>query len=148
MAAPCGIIAQFSAPGGHHDKRRQDEIRQYHRLGKCLPPAALTNDDLQHHHGYLGRVDLPAHRHQGPSGLPRQPPRRSGHLAARRALACAGPRGGPRWHHLATATPGNLLPNGASAVQPGAVKAAVFDLNAACTGFVCISVATSRCRPG
>lgn len=105
----------------------------------------------QHHHGYVRRVDLSAHRHQGPPDLPCQhldlPPR-----IGRRALACAGLEASDLdGIILATATPDNLLPSAASAVQKklGAVNAAVFDLNAACTGFVySLSVATSLVQTG
>ncbi len=73
-------------------------------------------------------------------------------LAGRRALACAGLEASDLdGIILATATPDNLLPSAASAVQKklGAVNAAVFDLNAACTGFVySLSVATSLVQTG
>lgn len=113
-------------------------------------PAVLTNDDLStimdtSDEWIYPRTGIKARRvsHVSTQALAT--------LAARRALACAGLDAGELdGIILATATPGTLVPNGASAVQQalGAHKAAVFDLNAACTGFVyALSVATSWCRP-
>ena len=119
--------------------------------GKCLPPAVLTNDDLStimdtSDEWIYPRTGIKARRvsHVSTQALAT--------LAARRALACAGLEAGELdGIILATATPGTLVPNGASAVQQalGAHKAAVFDLNAACTGFVyALSVATSLVQTG
>ena len=119
--------------------------------GKCLPPASLTNDDLgtimdTSDEWIYPRTGIKARRvsHVSTQALAT--------LAARRALACAGlDAAALDGIILATATPGTLVPNGASAVQQalGAHKAAVFDLNAACTGFVyALSVATSLVQTG
>ncbi|MEW7864879.1 ketoacyl-ACP synthase III [Aeromonas diversa] len=119
--------------------------------GKCLPPAVLTNDDLgtimdTSDEWIYPRTGIKARRvsHVSQSELAT--------LAARRALACAGLEATELDAIiLATATPGTLVPNSASSVQQalGAHRAAVFDLNAACTGFVySLSVATSLIQSG
>ncbi|MFQ1879320.1 ketoacyl-ACP synthase III [Aeromonas veronii] len=119
--------------------------------GKCLPPSVLTNDDLStimdtSDEWIYPRTGIKARRisHVSTSDLAT--------LAGRRALACAGLEASDLdGIILATATPDNLLPSAASAVQKklGAVNAAVFDLNAACTGFVyTLSVATSLVQTG
>lgn len=119
--------------------------------GKCLPPSVLTNDDLStimdtSDEWIYPRTGIKARRisHVSTSDLAT--------LAGRRALACAGLEASDLdGIILATATPDNLLPSAASAVQKklGAVNAAVFDLNAACTGFVySLSVATSLVQTG
>jgi 3-oxoacyl-[acyl-carrier-protein] synthase III len=119
--------------------------------GKCLPPAVLSNDDLC---TIMETSDEWIHSRTGIKS------RRVSHvststlatLAARRALACAGLDADQLdGIILATATPGTLVPNCASAVQQalGARNAAVFDLNAACTGFVyALSVATALVQTG
>lgn len=119
--------------------------------GKCLPPSVLSNDDLStimetSDEWIYPRTGIKARRvsHVSNSTLAT--------LAGRRALACAGLEASELdGIILATATPGTLVPNCASAVQQalGAHKAAVFDLNAACTGFVyALSVATSLVQTG
>lgn len=119
--------------------------------GKCLPPAILTNDDLAtimatSDEWIYPRTGIKARRvsHVSTSDLAT--------LAARRALACAGLNASDLdGIILATATPDTLLPSAASAVQKklGAGRAAVFDLNAACSGFVySLSVATSLIQTG
>lgn len=119
--------------------------------GKCLPPAVLTNDDLStimdtSDEWIYPRTGIKARRvsHVSQSELAT--------LAGRRALACAGLDAAKLDGLIvATATPGTIVPNSASAVQQalGAHNAAVFDLNAACTGFVyALSVATSLIQSG
>ncbi|MBP8218361.1 MAG: 3-oxoacyl-ACP synthase, partial [Aeromonas sp.] len=97
--------------------------------GKCLPPSVLTNDDLStimdtSDEWIYPRTGIKARRisHVSTSDLAT--------LAGRRALACAGLEASDLdGIILATATPDNLLPSAASAVQKklGAVNAAVFD---------------------
>ena len=86
--------------------------------GKCLPPASLTNDDLgtimdtSDEWIWHPRTGIKARRvsHVSTQALAT--------LAARRALACAGlDAAALDGIILATATPGTLVPNGASAVQ-------------------------------
>ncbi|MGL5039997.1 MAG: ketoacyl-ACP synthase III [Aeromonas sp.] len=119
--------------------------------GKCLPPSVLTNDDLStimdtSDDWIYPRTGIKARRisHVSTSELAT--------LASRHALACAGLDAAELdGIILATATPDTLAPNCASAVQQniGAMNAAVFDLNAACTGFVyALSVATSLVQSG
>ena len=119
--------------------------------GKCLPPAILSNQDL------MTFLDTSDEWITTRTGIKE---RRISHvstaalasLAAKRALAAAGLDAAELdMIILATACPDTLIPNAASAVQLsiGAVNAAVFDLNAACTGFVYgLSVATAMIRSG
>ena len=119
--------------------------------GKCLPPAVLTNEDL------TKVMDTSDEWISTRTGIKE---RRITHvkyselaaLAGKRALAAAGLDATDiDMIILATAAPDNMIPNGASAVQHqlGATNAAVFDLNAACTGFVYgLSLATAMVRSG
>lgn len=119
--------------------------------GKCVPPAVLTNDDLA---TFLDTSDEWIYSRSGIKE------RRISHvttgglstLAAKRALAAAGLDATEiDLLILGTACPDTLIPNAASFVQKeiGADNAAVFDLNAACTGFVYgLSVATAMIRSG
>lgn len=119
--------------------------------GKCVPPAVLTNDDL------ATFLDTSDEWISSRSGIKE---RRISHvttgglatLAARRALAAAGLDASDiDLLILGTACPDTLIPNAASFVQQelGADNAAVFDLNAACTGFVYgLSVATAMIKTG
>lgn len=119
--------------------------------GKCLPPAVLTNADL------TTIMDTSDEWISSRTGIKE---RRITHvkyselaaLAGKRALASAGLKAEDLdMIILATAVPDNMIPNGASAVQDqlGAKNAAVFDLNAACTGFVYgLSLATAMVRSG
>ncbi|GAA3538598.1 ketoacyl-ACP synthase III [Zobellella aerophila] len=119
--------------------------------GKCLPPAVLGNDDLS---SFLDTSDDWIYARTGIRS------RRISHVntsvlasvAARHALAAAGLEAAQLdCIILATASPDTLVPSAASAVQQqlGAHRAAVFDINAACTGFVYgLSVASALIRAG
>ena len=119
--------------------------------GKCLPPAVLSNEDLA---TFLDTSDEWISTRTGIKE------RRISHvstatlasLAAKRALAVAGLDATELdMVILGTACPDTLIPNAASFVQAsiGAVNAAVFDLNAACTGFVYgLSIGTAMIRSG
>ncbi len=119
--------------------------------GKALPPAVLTNDDI------ATVVDTSDEWITTRSGIKE---RRISHvetsdmatIAARRALAAAGREPlDVDLIVLATCSPDTLLPNAASIVQKnlGATRAAAFDLNAACTGWVySLVVATNMIRAG
>jgi len=119
--------------------------------GKCLPPAVLTNSDLAtfldtSDEWIFPRTGIRERRisHVGLGEL--------ASVAAKRALAAAGLEG----HAidlviLATCTPEDLIPNVASNVQSqiGATKAAAFDLNAACAGFLyALDTATALIQSG
>ncbi|OYD25860.1 ketoacyl-ACP synthase III [Oceanimonas baumannii] len=119
--------------------------------GKCLPPAVLTNEDLStfldtSDDWIQSRTGIRARRiaHVNTSELAT--------VAARHALAAAGLE--PTQIDgiiLATASPDTLVPSAASAVQRnlGIPAAAVFDLNAACTGFIYgLSVGSALIRAG
>jgi 3-oxoacyl-[acyl-carrier-protein] synthase-3 len=129
-------------------------VMQYANItgwGKCLPPAVLSNEDL------ATFLDTSNEWISTRTGIKE---RRISHvstatlasLAAKRALAAAGLDAAELdMVILGTACPDTLIPNSASLVQAniGAVNAAVFDLNAACTGFVYgLSIGTGMIRSG
>lgn len=117
--------------------------------GKCMPPAVLTNDDL------ATVIETSDEWIRSRSGISE---RRVSHVpnsdlaavAGLRALACA--QVDPQEVDLlilATTSGDNIIPSTASYVQAktGTSNAAVFDLNAGCTGFVySLEVATSMIR--
>ncbi|WBA10561.1 ketoacyl-ACP synthase III [Salinivibrio kushneri] len=106
--------------------------------GKCLPPAVLSNDDLStiletNDEWIRSRTGIEARRvsHVETSELAT--------VAAQRALAAAGIEASQLdLLIVATCSPDTLIPNIASKVQGnlGALRAAAFDMNAACTGFL------------
>ncbi|MGF1682924.1 ketoacyl-ACP synthase III [Photobacterium minamisatsumaniensis] len=106
--------------------------------GKCLPPAELSNQALSEF------VDTSDEWIQSRTGIHS---RRISHvntselatIAGKRALAAAGLDASDLdLIIIATCSPDTLVPNIASKVQLelGAKKAAAFDMNAACTGFL------------
>jgi len=117
--------------------------------GKCMPPAVMTNDDM------TTVIDTSDEWIRSRSGIEE---RRVSHVpgselaavAGHRALAAAGAM--PDELDLlivATCTPDTVIPSTAAHVQKkmGAKNAAVFDLNAGCSGFLySLSVATSMIR--
>ncbi len=119
--------------------------------GKCLPPAVLTNADLEQ------LIDTSDEWITTRSGIKE---RRIAHVetsdmatvASARALAAAGL--GPDDVDLiilATCTPDTLIPSAASLVQAklGATRAAAMDLNAACSGWIYgLVVGTDMVRSG
>ncbi len=119
--------------------------------GKCLPPAALSNDDLG---TFLDTSDEWIHSRTGIHS------RRISHVstsalaavAARHALAAADMEANQLdCIIMATASPDSMVPSAASAVQQslGASRAAVFDINAACTGFIYgLSVGSALIKAG
>ena len=117
--------------------------------GKCMPPAIMTNDDM------TTVIDTSDEWIRSRSGIEE---RRVSHVpgselaavAGHRALAAAGTA--PEEIDLlivATCTPDTVIPSTAAHVQKkmGAKNAAVFDLNAGCSGFLySLAVATSMIR--
>ena len=106
--------------------------------GKCLPPAVLTNSDLEK------VVDTSDEWITTRTGIKE---RRMAHVemsdmavvAGQRALAAAGLTAEDiDLIIVATCTPDTLIPAGAAHVQAklGATNAGAFDLNAACSGFL------------
>jgi len=106
--------------------------------GKCMPPAVMTNDD------FASVIDTSDEWIRTRSGIEE---RRVSHVpnsdlaavAALRAMAAAG--ADPEEIDLlilATTSGDNIVPSTASYVQAktGTLNAAVFDLNAGCSGFV------------
>jgi 3-oxoacyl-[acyl-carrier-protein] synthase-3 len=119
--------------------------------GKCIPPAILTNDEI------ATVIDTSDEWIRTRSGIQE---RRISHVpvsdlatvAAQHALAAAG--SGVEDVDLVivgTCTPDTVIPSTAAHVQAklGAKNAAVFDLNAGCSGFIYgLSVATAMIRGG
>ena len=117
--------------------------------GKCMPPAVMTNDDI------TTIIDTSDEWIRSRSGIEE---RRVSHVpgsnlaavAGHRALAAAGAT--PEEIDLlivATCSPDTVIPSTAAHVQKkmGAKNAAVFDLNAGCSGFLySLSVATAMIR--
>ena len=117
--------------------------------GKCMPPAVMTNDDM------ATVLDTSDEWIKSRSGISE---RRVSHVpvsdlaavAGHRALACAGLE--PEEVDLliiATCSPDTVLPSTAAHVQKkmGTANAAVFDLNAGCSGFIySLEVATAMIR--
>jgi 3-oxoacyl-[acyl-carrier-protein] synthase-3 len=117
--------------------------------GKCMPPAVLSNDDL------ASVMDTNDEWIRSRSGISE---RRVSHVpcsdlaavASLRALAAAGSTVEEvDLLIVATTSPDNLVPSTAAYVQKkmGARNAAVFDLNAGCSGFLYgLQVATAMIR--
>ncbi len=119
--------------------------------GKCMPPAVMTNDDM------ATVIDTTDEWIRARSGIEE---RRVSHVAGsklaavagHRALAAAGAK--PEEVDLlivATCSPDTVIPSTAAHVQKkmGAENAAVFDLNAGCSGFLySLTVATAMIRSG
>ncbi|MGQ0849067.1 MAG: beta-ketoacyl-ACP synthase III [Actinomycetota bacterium] len=114
--------------------------------GKCLPDAVLTNHDLEQ------IVDTSDEWITTRTGIKE---RRISHVevsdmaavASQHALAAAGKTAGDvDLIVLGTCTGDSLIPSAASLLQAklGAVNAAAFDLNAACSGFVYSLVVASN----
>ena len=119
--------------------------------GKCMPPAILTNDEI------AGIIDTSDEWIRSRSGIRE---RRVSHVpnsdmatvAGQRALAAADADvEDVDLLIVATCTPDTVIPSMAAHVQRkiGATNAAVFDLNAGCSGFIYgLSVATAMIRSG
>ena len=119
--------------------------------GKCLPPAILTNDEI------ATVIDTSDEWIQSRSGIRE---RRVSHVscsdlatvAGQRALAAADAHAKDvDLLIVATCTPETVIPSTAAHVQRkiGASNAAVFDLDAGCSGFIyALSVATAMIRTG
>ena len=106
--------------------------------GKCLPPAVLTNDD------FASVIDTSDEWIKSRSGISE---RRVSHvpnsdlaaIAAKRAMAAAGADASEiDLLILATTSGDNIVPSTAAYVQAktDTLNAAVFDLNAGCSGFI------------
>jgi 3-oxoacyl-[acyl-carrier-protein] synthase-3 len=119
--------------------------------GKCVPPAILTNDQI------ASVIDTSDEWIRTRSGIEE---RRVSHVpvsdlaavAAQHALAAAGSSVDDLdLLIVGTCTPDTVIPSTAAHVQQklGAANAAVFDLNAGCSGFIYgLSVASSMMRSG
>jgi len=119
--------------------------------GKCVPPGILTNDEIS------TVIDTSDEWIRTRSGIRE---RRVSHVpvsdlatvAGQRALAAADARAEDvDLLIIATCSPDTVIPSTAAHVQRkiGATNAAVFDLNAGCSGFIYgLSVATAMIRSG
>jgi 3-oxoacyl-[acyl-carrier-protein] synthase-3 len=119
--------------------------------GKCMPPAVLSNDDI------ASVIDTSDEWIKTRSGISE---RRVSHVpcsdlatvAGQRALAAADIKAEDlELLIVATCTPDTVIPSTAAHVQHkiGATNAAVFDLNAGCSGFIySLTVATAMIRSG
>jgi 3-oxoacyl-[acyl-carrier-protein] synthase-3 len=119
--------------------------------GKCLPPAVLTNADLA---TFLDTGDdwIVSRTGMKERRVSHVPLGELAHVAAARALACAGLEASALDLIVVGSTLGDeLAPNVASGVQRrlGAANAACMDLNTACTSFLYgLSSATALIRTG
>lgn len=119
--------------------------------GKCPPPAVLTNDDLS---TFLETDDAWIFSRTGMKErrISHVPVSDLAHVAAARALACAGKTAEDvELIIFGSCTFDQMVPNAASRVQQllGAEHAACMDLNSACTsGMYALSVATAMIRSG
>ncbi len=119
--------------------------------GKCLPPSILTNQDLA---TFLPTDDAWITSRTG------MKERRISHVpgmelaitAAHRAIACAGMRGADiEMVIYGSCSNDETVPNSASGVQQriGAVNAASFDVNTACTSFMyALSIGSAMIKSG
>ena len=121
------------------------------RWGKCMPPAVLTNADLASlmetdDEWITSRTGIKERRVSHVTGI------ELAHVAAARALACAGlPAGEVELIVYASCSNDETIPNSSSGVQfrLGAGRAASMDINTACTGFMYgLSTATALIRTG
>ena len=119
--------------------------------GKCLPPAILTNADLAtflptDDDWIVSRTGMKERRISHVSGL------QLAHVAAVRALACAGMDAGELDLILyGSCSTDEHVPNSASGIQVklGANKAAAMDVNTACTSFLYgLSTANAMIKSG
>ena len=134
---------------------RREEGRPLHAAvagwGKCLPPAVLSNRDLAtfletDDEWIVSRTGMKERR------VSHVPLGDVIHVAAARALACAGMEAGELDLIVVGSTLGDeLCPNVSSGTQKrlGARNAAVMDVNTACTSFLYgLSTATALIRTG
>ena len=119
--------------------------------GKCLPPAVLTNQDLA---TFLDTDDewIESRTGMKERRISHVPLGDLAHVAAARALACAGLAAESLdLVIVGTTLADEIAPNAASGVQArlGAANAAAMDLNTACTSFLYgLSTATALIRTG
>jgi 3-oxoacyl-[acyl-carrier-protein] synthase III len=119
--------------------------------GKCLPPSVLTNQDLA---TFLPTDDewITTRTGMKERRISHVPGIELAIVAARRAVACAGLRGEDiELVVYGSCSNDEAVPNSASGVQQrlGAVNAAAFDVNTACTSFMYgLTIASSMIKTG
>lgn len=119
--------------------------------GKCVPPAAMSNEDM------ASIMDTSDEWIRARSGIRERrvshvPVSELANVAGQRAIAAAGLSAAEiDLLIVATCSPDTVIPSTAAHVQRkmGAQHAAVFDLNAGCSGFIyALNVATAMIRTG
>ena len=119
--------------------------------GKCMPPAVLSNADLASimdtdDEWITSRTGIHERRVSHVTGI------ELAHVAAARALACAGlAPGDVELIVYGSCSNDEVVPNSASGVQVrlGAARAAAMDVNTACTSFLYgLTTATAMIRTG
>ncbi len=119
--------------------------------GKCMPPAVLSNADLASimdtdDEWITSRTGIHERRVSHVTGI------ELAHVAATRALACAGlAPGDVELIVYGSCSNDEVVPNSASGVQVrlGAARAAAMDVNTACTSFLYgLTTATAMIRTG
>ncbi len=119
--------------------------------GKCVPPAVMSNQDM------ASVIDTSDEWIRSRSGIEERrvshvPVSELASVAGQRALAAAGAEAGEvDLLIIATCSPDTVIPSTAAHVQRkmGASRAAVFDLNAGCSGFIyALNTATAMVRAG
>ena len=119
--------------------------------GKCLPPAVLSNQDLS---TFLATDDdwITTRTGMKERRISHVPGIELATVAAERAIACAGLSGADVDLVIyGSCSNDEAVPNSASGVQRriGAVRAAAFDVNTACTSFMYgLSIGTAMIRSG
>lgn len=119
--------------------------------GKCAPPAVLSNGDLE---SFMETSDEWIYSRTGikQRHISHVPCSEMARVAAERALACAGIKAEELdLVILGSTSPDEMIPNSASIVvnKIGAVNAAGFDMNSACTSFLyALNVATDMIKAG
>jgi len=133
------------------DNKNMAEYAAITGWGKCIPPAILTNDEM------ASVIDTSDEWIRTRSGIRE---RRVSHVPGSDLAAVAGQRALAAADAdvkdvdlliVATCTPDTVIPSTAAHVQRkiGASNAAVFDLNAGCSGFIySLEVATAQIRSG
>jgi len=119
--------------------------------GKCAPPAILTNDDIA---TFMDTSDEWIFSRTGikQRHISHVPCSEMGRVASERAIACAGIKAEDLDLIIfGSNSPNEMVPNSASLIvnQLGAVNAAGFDVNSACTSFLySLNIATDMIKAG
>jgi len=119
--------------------------------GKCIPPAILTNNDIA---TFMDTSDEWIFSRTGikQRHISHVPSSEMARVASERAIACAGIKAEDLdLIVFGSNSPNEIVPNSASLIvnQLGAVNAAGFDVNSACTSFLySLNIATDMIKAG